>query len=65
MGVSGSYGSWFEFWDKVCGTDADYNKFTASQAKEGKTRNHDAWFNQASHHDAWFRTTAREIGKNM
>lgn len=60
MGVSGSYGSWFEFWDRVCGTDADYNKFAASQAKEGKARNHNAWFN----HGAWFHT-AHEIGKNM
>lgn len=39
MGVSGSYGSWLEVWDRVCGTDGDYQKYKMRLVKERKKSN--------------------------
>lgn len=34
MGTSGSYASWFEFWDKICGTDKSFKKFLATEGSK-------------------------------
>jgi len=34
VGTSGVYGSWFHFWDWICGTDAAYRSFVAKETSE-------------------------------